>query len=135
MWTSTIRKKWWYLIIYPYQPLSRMICRSKRGFHNINSNTHTSSFSYKVASQDALLQINVTLCQDVTLADNAKAAGCYIFFFLFYRRAFKVCLCPWNLSVISGTQIIFCHSSNVPLGFLLWINSPLILLLWHIVSL
>lgn len=52
------------------------ICKSKRGFLNINNNTHTSSFSYKVASQDTFLWINVTLCQNFALADNAKASGC-----------------------------------------------------------
>lgn len=77
VWTSTIRKKWWYLTIYTYQPLflSSLIYMSKRGFFNINSNTHTSSFSYKVASQDTFLWINVTLCQKFALTENTKASG------------------------------------------------------------
>lgn len=54
-------------VIYIYS-----ICKSKRAFLNINSNTHTSSFSYEVASQDTFLWINLTLCQDFSLADNAK---------------------------------------------------------------
>lgn len=51
------------------------ICKSKRGIFNINNNTHTSSFSYKVASQDTFLWINVTPCQHFALTDNANASG------------------------------------------------------------
>lgn len=69
---------WWYIHIdlFPEWYIYICICKSKRGFLNINNNTHTSSFSYKVALQDTFLWINVTLCQNFALADNAKASGC-----------------------------------------------------------